>query len=88
MSGGKCIHELHSNGNKFQSCTFHPGYSQLLIIGGYQVYRYIMSGSICSSKRHENSKNVMIDVIATKLTAKRRKLGARLFTLEVYGMEE
>ncbi|XP_059440145.1 transcriptional corepressor LEUNIG-like isoform X2 [Corylus avellana] len=36
VSGGKCIHELHSNGNKFQSCTFHPGYSQLLIIGGYQ----------------------------------------------------
>ncbi|GMY37387.1 transcriptional corepressor LEUNIG_HOMOLOG-like isoform X2 [Fagus crenata] len=36
VSGGKCIHELHSNGNKFRSCTFHPGYSQLLIIGGYQ----------------------------------------------------
>ncbi|KAB1221957.1 Transcriptional corepressor LEUNIG [Morella rubra] len=36
MSGGKCIHELRSDGNKFQSCTFHPGYSQLLIIGGYQ----------------------------------------------------
>nr|XP_011460664.1 PREDICTED: transcriptional corepressor LEUNIG-like [Fragaria vesca subsp. vesca] len=32
-SSGKCIHELHSNGNKFQSCTFHPGYSLLLIIG-------------------------------------------------------
>ncbi|KAJ7968579.1 Transcriptional corepressor LEUNIG-like protein [Quillaja saponaria] len=36
VSGGKCIHELHSNGNRFQSCTFHPGYSDLLIIGGYQ----------------------------------------------------
>ncbi|KAK9268153.1 hypothetical protein L1049_010595 [Liquidambar formosana] len=36
MSGGKCIHELHSNGNNFQSCTFHPGYSQFLVIGGYQ----------------------------------------------------
>ncbi|XP_050287033.1 transcriptional corepressor LEUNIG-like isoform X1 [Quercus robur] len=36
VSGGKCIHELHLNGKKFQSCTFHPGYSQLLIIGGYQ----------------------------------------------------
>ncbi|KAJ4834278.1 hypothetical protein Tsubulata_028317 [Turnera subulata] len=34
---GSCIHALHSNGNKFRSCTFHPGYSQLLIIGGYQV---------------------------------------------------
>ncbi|KAM1792997.1 hypothetical protein ACFX12_036794 [Malus domestica] len=35
-SNGKCIYELKSNGNKFQSCTFHPGYSLLLIIGGYQ----------------------------------------------------
>ncbi|XP_059596258.1 transcriptional corepressor LEUNIG_HOMOLOG isoform X4 [Vitis vinifera] len=34
---GKCIHELLSNGNNFQSCTFHPGYSQLLAIGGYQT---------------------------------------------------
>ncbi|KAI5331202.1 hypothetical protein L3X38_021328 [Prunus dulcis] len=35
-SNGKWIHELKSNGNKFQSCTFHPGYPLLLIIGGYQ----------------------------------------------------
>ncbi|RDX76208.1 Transcriptional corepressor LEUNIG-HOMOLOG, partial [Mucuna pruriens] len=35
-SDGKCISELHSNGNKFQSCIFHPGYLNLLIIGGYQ----------------------------------------------------
>ncbi|XP_061341517.1 transcriptional corepressor LEUNIG_HOMOLOG-like [Gastrolobium bilobum] len=35
-SDGKCISELHSNGNKFQSCLFHPGYLNLLIIGGYQ----------------------------------------------------
>ncbi|XP_065879505.1 transcriptional corepressor LEUNIG_HOMOLOG-like [Euphorbia lathyris] len=35
-SGGSCIHELLSNGNKFQSCTFHPGHSLLLIIGCYQ----------------------------------------------------
>ncbi|MED6130640.1 hypothetical protein PIB30_002756 [Stylosanthes scabra] len=35
---GKCISELHSNstGNKFQSCVFHPGYLNLLVIGGYQ----------------------------------------------------
>ncbi|XP_077210996.1 transcriptional corepressor LEUNIG_HOMOLOG-like [Tasmannia lanceolata] len=33
---GKCIHELRSNGNKFSSCTFHPEYPQLLVIGGYQ----------------------------------------------------
>ncbi|KAK9936395.1 hypothetical protein M0R45_013239 [Rubus argutus] len=35
-SSGKCIYELQSNGNKFQSCTFHPGYSLLLIIGCYE----------------------------------------------------
>ncbi|TKY71717.1 Transcriptional corepressor LEUNIG [Spatholobus suberectus] len=32
----KCISELYSNGNNFQSCLFHPGYLNLLIIGGYQ----------------------------------------------------
>ncbi|KAI4296766.1 hypothetical protein L6164_036692 [Bauhinia variegata] len=36
ISGGKCIHELCLNGNKFQSCAFHPGYSNLVVIGGYQ----------------------------------------------------
>ncbi|KAK7246483.1 hypothetical protein RIF29_41351 [Crotalaria pallida] len=34
---GKCIHELHSTGNKFQSCIFHPAYLNLLVIGGYQT---------------------------------------------------
>ncbi|KAK4373053.1 hypothetical protein RND71_008437 [Anisodus tanguticus] len=33
VSEGKCIHELHSSGNKFQSCTFHPRYAQVLVIG-------------------------------------------------------
>lgn len=36
-SGGECIHELICNGNKFQSCVFHPSYSTLLVIGGDQV---------------------------------------------------
>ncbi|GMI91546.1 hypothetical protein HRI_002823900 [Hibiscus trionum] len=36
VPGGECLHELRSTGNKFQSCTFHPAYSQLLVIGGYQ----------------------------------------------------
>ncbi|KAE9594978.1 putative transcription factor WD40-like family [Lupinus albus] len=35
-SDGKCIHELQSTGNKFQSCIFHPAYQNLLVIGGYQ----------------------------------------------------
>ncbi|XP_042387155.1 transcriptional corepressor LEUNIG_HOMOLOG-like [Zingiber officinale] len=31
-----CISELSSNGNQFHSCVFHPRYSQILVIGGYQ----------------------------------------------------
>ncbi|XP_024028884.1 transcriptional corepressor LEUNIG_HOMOLOG [Morus notabilis] len=36
LSSGECIHELSSSGNMFQSCVFHPSYSTLLVIGGYQ----------------------------------------------------
>lgn len=36
MTSGECVHELNSSGNKFHSCVFHPGYSTLLVIGGYQ----------------------------------------------------
>lgn len=37
-NGGKfqCIHELNCNGNKFNTCVFHPIYPSLLIIGCYQ----------------------------------------------------
>ncbi|CAN8247716.1 unnamed protein product [Cochlearia groenlandica] len=36
LSSRDCIQELSSNGNKFQSCVFHPSYPSLLVIGGYQ----------------------------------------------------
>lgn len=36
LSGGKCIYELHSIGNKYESCTFHPVYSLLVVIGSYK----------------------------------------------------
>ncbi|PRQ35937.1 putative transcription factor WD40-like family [Rosa chinensis] len=36
LSSGKCIHDLSSSGNMFHSCVFHPSYSTLLVIGGYQ----------------------------------------------------
>ncbi|KAF9686238.1 hypothetical protein SADUNF_Sadunf03G0138000 [Salix dunnii] len=36
LATGECIHELNSSGNKFHCCVFHPGYSTLLVIGGYQ----------------------------------------------------
>ncbi|KAJ4747042.1 Transcriptional corepressor leunig-like protein [Rhynchospora pubera] len=32
----ECVHELNSNGNKFNSCVFHPRYPKILIVGGYQ----------------------------------------------------
>ncbi|KAL0305725.1 UNVERIFIED_CONTAM: hypothetical protein Sradi_5989800 [Sesamum radiatum] len=35
-SGGKCVHQLQSGGNKFASCTFHPAYSQVVAVGSYQ----------------------------------------------------
>lgn len=38
LASGECIHELTSSGNMFHSCVFHPSYSTLLVIGGYQVY--------------------------------------------------
>ncbi|KAL3522293.1 hypothetical protein ACH5RR_015127 [Cinchona calisaya] len=36
-SSGRCIYELHHSGDQFESCTFHPGYSQLMVIGTYQT---------------------------------------------------
>ncbi|KAG2721127.1 hypothetical protein I3760_02G067000 [Carya illinoinensis] len=36
LASGECIHELSSSGNMFHSCVFHPSYSTLLVIGGYQ----------------------------------------------------
>ncbi|CAB4261428.1 unnamed protein product [Prunus armeniaca] len=36
LSSGECIHELSPSGNMFHSCVFHPSYSTLLVIGGYQ----------------------------------------------------
>lgn len=37
VMGGKCVHELHSGGRDFASCTFHPAYSQVVAVGTYQV---------------------------------------------------
>ncbi|KAH8504269.1 hypothetical protein H0E87_011800 [Populus deltoides] len=35
-SEGECVHELSCNGNKFNSCVFHPTFPSLLVIGCYQ----------------------------------------------------
>lgn len=49
IASGECIHELNSNGNMFHSCVFHPSYSSLLVIGGYQVRHYALQLCIISS---------------------------------------
>ncbi|BAT96282.1 hypothetical protein VIGAN_08319700 [Vigna angularis var. angularis] len=36
IATGECIHELNFNGNIYHSCVFHPSYSTLLVIGGYE----------------------------------------------------
>ncbi|KAK6797488.1 hypothetical protein RDI58_005190 [Solanum bulbocastanum] len=46
VSDGKCLYELCSGGNKFQSCTFHPGYVQVLVIGSFEVW-LIQCGRLC-----------------------------------------
>ena len=43
LNSGDCIHELSSSGNKFHSCVFHPTFPNLLVIGGYQVWSWIVS---------------------------------------------
>ncbi|XP_054805840.1 transcriptional corepressor LEUNIG_HOMOLOG isoform X2 [Prosopis cineraria] len=36
LASGDCLHELNSRGHMSHSCVFHPSYSTLLVIGGYQ----------------------------------------------------
>ncbi|XP_031499948.1 transcriptional corepressor LEUNIG_HOMOLOG-like [Nymphaea colorata] len=33
---GESTHKLRSNGNKFQSCVFHPAHTHVLVVSGYQ----------------------------------------------------
>ncbi|KAF5473073.1 hypothetical protein F2P56_009716 [Juglans regia] len=73
MSGGKCIHErLSSNGKKFQSCTFHPGYSQLLIIGGDQsleLWDPTENTKTCSVPAHDGLIAALADSPQTGMVA-------------------
>lgn len=39
VSDKNCLHKLQCNGKKFQSCVFHPGYEQLLVIGSNQMLK-------------------------------------------------
>ncbi|KAL4201332.1 hypothetical protein AMTRI_Chr02g258170 [Amborella trichopoda] len=55
-SGGDCVRQLTSKGNKLQSCVFHPSYPMLLIVGGYQTLELWSSseGKSMSVQAHDN----------------------------------
>lgn len=56
LASGECIHELRSsNGNDYHSCIFHPSYSNLLVIGGYQSLELwnLMGNETMTVQAHE-----------------------------------
>ncbi|KAL1099562.1 hypothetical protein V6Z11_D05G171500 [Gossypium hirsutum] len=72
VSGGECLHELRSTGNKFQSCTFHPGYSQLLVIGGYQcleLWNPVESNKTWTVEAHRGLISSLADCLQTEMVA-------------------
>ncbi|GMI82353.1 LEUNIG_homolog, MUCILAGE-MODIFIED 1 [Hibiscus trionum] len=72
VSGGECLHELRSTGNKFQSCTFHPAYSQLLVIGGYQcleLWNPIESNKTLTVEAHRGLISSLADCLQTEMIA-------------------
>ncbi|CAN4084085.1 unnamed protein product [Withania somnifera] len=48
VSEGTCLYELFSSGNKFQSCTFHPGYPLVLVIGSLEFLE-LWNPTFCGS---------------------------------------
>ncbi|KAK8692630.1 hypothetical protein V6N13_076086 [Hibiscus sabdariffa] len=72
LSSGECLHELRSTGNKFQSCTFHPAYSQLLVIGGYQcleLWNPIESNKTLTVEAHRGLISSLADCLQTEMIA-------------------
>ncbi|GLT80951.1 hypothetical protein SLA2020_523610 [Shorea laevis] len=72
VSDRKCLHKLQSNGNKFQSCIFHPGYSQLLVIGGYQsleLWNPIESNKTWAVEAHNGLISALADSVNTEMIA-------------------
>ncbi|XP_039049540.1 transcriptional corepressor LEUNIG_HOMOLOG-like [Hibiscus syriacus] len=72
VSGGECLHDLRSTGNKFQSCAFHPAYSQLLVIGGYQcleLWNPIESHKTLTVEAHKGLISSLADCLQTETIA-------------------
>ncbi|KAI8525541.1 hypothetical protein RHMOL_Rhmol13G0238300 [Rhododendron molle] len=70
--GGKCVQELQSNGNKFESCIFHPGYSNILVIGSNQsleLWNSIESNKTLTVPAHDGIVAVLADCTETEMIA-------------------
>ncbi|XP_077242207.1 transcriptional corepressor LEUNIG_HOMOLOG-like isoform X2 [Tasmannia lanceolata] len=61
---GKCIDTLRFNGNKFSSCTFHPGYPLLLVIGGYQVIEFWQPIESCKTMTYPAAHQGIVAALA------------------------
>lgn len=71
LSSGECIHELNSSGNMFQSCVFHPSYSTLLVIGGYQSLELwnLTENKCMSIQAHEGVISALAQSPITRMVA-------------------
>ncbi|KAI3456250.1 hypothetical protein Pfo_012913 [Paulownia fortunei] len=72
VSGGKCVHELHSGGNKFASCTFHPAYAQVVAVGSYQsidIWNPTMGNRTWNYRAHEGIVSALAHASETNIIA-------------------
>ncbi|XP_058199108.1 transcriptional corepressor LEUNIG-like [Rhododendron vialii] len=80
--GGKCVQELQSNGNKFESCIFHPGYSNVLVIGSNQsleLWNSIESNKTLTVPAHNGIVSVLADCTETEMIASASHEGIKLW---------
>ncbi|KAL0353069.1 UNVERIFIED_CONTAM: Transcriptional corepressor LEUNIG [Sesamum angustifolium] len=71
-SGGKCVHQLQSGGNKFASCTFHPAYSQVVAVGSYQnidIWNPTMGNKTWSYQAHQGIISALANASETNMIA-------------------
>ncbi|MQM01692.1 hypothetical protein Taro_034447 [Colocasia esculenta] len=90
-ASGECIHEFNSNGNKFHSCVFHPSYSTLLIIGGYQTLELwnVAENRSMTVQAHDNliaalAQSSVTGMVASASHDKSVKLWKRVREISVY----
>ncbi|KAL5542570.1 hypothetical protein UlMin_010280 [Ulmus minor] len=71
LNSGESIHEFNSSGNSFYSCVFHPIYSNLLVIGGYQTLELwnLHENKSMSIQAHECQITAMAMSPATRMVA-------------------